>query len=220
MEQKIIQSVRRTTWLPLDEITEVAQQLNPSASRSAVYRTLRAANINKVPQKEREKAKKFKAYEPGYLHIDVTYLPSIGGKRQYLFVAIDRATRTLYYQIYDAKTAACAHDFVNRCIAFFPFKITHILTDNGLEFTNTLLISKKGKRCKKISQMDLLCKENDIEHRLTQPHTPKTNGMVERANGIVKSNTILKEQYASNKDMEVALMQFLLFICYTEGKAA
>ena len=59
--------------------------------------------------------------------------------------------------------------------------------------------------------MDLLCKENDIEHRLTQSHTPKTNGMVERANGIVKSNTILKEQYASNKDMEVALMQFLVF---------
>ena len=59
--------------------------------------------------------------------------------------------------------------------------------------------------------MDLLCKENDIEHRLTQSHTPKTNGMVERANGIVKSNTILKEQYASNQDMEVALMQFLVF---------
>jgi len=48
-----------------------------------------------VPQKEREKAKQFKAYEPGYLHIDVTYLPKINGKRQYLFVAIDRVTRAI-----------------------------------------------------------------------------------------------------------------------------
>ena len=58
-------------------------------------------------------------------------------------------------------------------------------------------------------EIDVLCKENNIEHRLTQTYTPKTKGMVERAKGIVKSNTILKEQYASNKDMEVALMKFL-----------
>ena len=35
--------------------------------------------------------------------------------------------------------------------------------------------------------------------------------MVEKAKGILKLNTILKEQYASNKDMEIALMQFLFF---------
>jgi hypothetical protein len=28
-------------------------------------------NINKVPQEKRDIAKKFKAYKPGYLHIDV-----------------------------------------------------------------------------------------------------------------------------------------------------
>jgi len=105
IEQEIIKSVRRSTRMPLDEIEEIAQRLNPSASRSAVYRTLRAAALNKVPQQERDKAKKFKAYEPGYLHIDVTYLPKIEGVIQCLFVAIDRATRTLFYQTYDAKTA-------------------------------------------------------------------------------------------------------------------
>ena len=77
----------------------------------------------------------------------ITYslnLPKINGVKYYLFVAIDRATRTLYYQIYDAKSAANAEDFLEKCIEFFPVYITHILTDNGLEFTNRLLKSKKG----------------------------------------------------------------------------
>jgi len=37
--------------------------------RSAVYRTFKRENVNKVPQKEKDKAKKIKEYEPGYLHI-------------------------------------------------------------------------------------------------------------------------------------------------------
>ena len=191
IEQEVIKTVRRSTWLPLDEKEEIAQLLNPLASRSAVYRTLLSAGLNKVPEKEREKAKKFKEYEPGYLHVDVTYLPKIDGVKQYLFVAIDRATRTLFYQMYDAKTAENAENFMNKCEAFFPFKITHLLTDNGLEFTNALLVSKKGQSCEKPSKVDEFCKTKNIEHRLTKPHTPKTNGMVERANGIIKS-VILK----------------------------
>ncbi len=211
IEQEVIKSVRRSTWLPLDEIGEIAKQLNPSASRSAVYRTLRAAGLNKVPQPERDKAKKFKAYEPGYLHIDVTYLPKIDGIKHYLFVAIDRATRTLLYHVYDAKTADNTVDFMNKCQTFFPFKITHILTDNGLEFTNALLVSKKGERCTRPSKMDEVCKEKNIAHRLTKPNTPKTNGMVERANGIIKSNTIIRERYDTKEEMNSHLMRFLVF---------
>jgi len=78
MEQDVIKSIRKSTWLPLDEIVEMTQQyLKPTASHSAVYRTLLSAGLNKVPQQERDKAKKFKAYEPGYLHVDVTYLPKL-----------------------------------------------------------------------------------------------------------------------------------------------
>jgi len=67
------------------------------------------------------------------LHIDVTYLPKIDGVKYYLFVAIDRATRTLYYKVYDAKTSENAEDFMIKCLDFFPFGISHALTDNGLE---------------------------------------------------------------------------------------
>jgi len=74
-----------------------------------------------------------------------------------------------------------------------------------------LLVSKKGKRCTKPSKMEELCKEENIDHRLTKPNTPKTNGMVERANGIIKSNTILREHYDTKEEMETHLMSFLVY---------
>jgi len=128
-----------------------------------------------------------------------------------LFVAIDRATRVLFYWVYEDKTAESTADFLQRCKEFFPFNITHILTDNGLEFTNALLKSKNGKPCAKPSKMDEFCKTENIAHRLTQPNTPKTNGMVERANGIIKSNTILREQYATKEEMNTHLFRFLVY---------
>jgi transposase InsO family protein len=164
-----------------------------------------------VPVIESEKCKKFKAYEPGYLHVDVTYMPKFNKVGSYLYVAIDRATRLMYYEIYDHKTAESTELFFDNCMAFFPFNITHILTDNGLEFTNRLIKSKKGQLCKKPSLLDTKCTLNDIEHRCTQPSTPKTNGMVERVNGTIKNNTILKHKYEDKTSLQKNLVAFLVF---------
>ncbi len=81
-------------------------------------------------------------------------------------------------------------DFILEAADFLPFNITHVLIDNGLEFTNRLILSKKGKLCEKPSLLDEFCLKNKIEHRLTKPNTPKTNGMVERVNGTIKNNTM------------------------------
>ncbi len=211
LEKAIAISLRKSTWLPLDEVWEVLLEANPEISRSSVYRTFKSEQINKVPQEKREIAKKFKEYEPGYLHIDVTYLPKFNGKSYYLFVAIDRCTRAMIYWVYENKTAENTLDFMDKCLDFFPFEITNILTDNGLEFTNRLLISKIGNACQKPSKMDEKCIENNIQHRLTAPFTPKTNGMVERVNGIIKNDTILKTKYNSTSEMKIDLMKFLKF---------
>jgi len=210
-EKTLISSIRRSTWLPLDEVLEMVLLTNPSITRSVVYRTFVNEKINKVPEKEKDKAKKFKEYEPGYLHIDVTYLPKFDGVKYYLFVAIDRATRTLYYEVYDAKTSENAEDFMNKCLDFFPFSISHILTDNGFEFTNKLIKSKTGHYCKKPSKLDVVCEVNNIEHRLTKPSTPKTNGMVERANGTIKNNTIKINEYNNKDEMQNELLKFLMY---------
>ena len=116
----------------------------------------------------------------------------------------------MYYQEYEQKTAENAADFMQKCIDFFPFFITHVLTDNGLEFTNYLIRSKTGNLCKKPSKLDDCCTENGIEHRLTKPATPKTNGMVERVNGTIKNGTILIHQYANGNELSVDLAKFLM----------
>lgn len=211
LEKALAIGLRKSTWMPIDEVWETLLVENSQISRSSVYRAFVRENINVIPQEKKEKAKKFKEYEPGYLHIDVTYLPKFKGKPSYLFVAIDRCTRAMIYWIYEQKTAENTEDFMDKCVAFFPFKITHILTDNGLEFTNRLLVSKKQEKCTKLSKMDVKCKEMDIDHRLTAPFTPKTNGMVERVNGTIKANTILKNQYENNLEMNQDLANFLKF---------
>lgn len=211
LEKALIISIRTSTWFPIDEVHEMLLEQNENISRSSVYRCFCQNNINTVPTEEKEKTKKFKEYEPGYLHIDVAYFPKFDGQKWYLFVAIDRATRTLFYCLYKDKTAQSTQDFFDKCISFFPFVITHILTDNGLEFTNGLIKSKKGELCKKPSLLDVKCAENNIEHRLTAPCTPKTNGMVERVNGTIKTNTILRYEYKSKIQMDEDILKFLIF---------
>ena len=209
LERSLAISIRSATWMPIDEVWEALLETNSKISRSSIYRCFVKQGINKVPQEKKDKAKKFKAYKPGYLHIDVTYLPKFNGQAHYLFVAIDRATRVLFYWIYENKTAENTEDFMDRCINFFPMYITHILTDNGLEFTNRLIKSKTGNLCQKLSKMDIKCTIENIDHRLTKPSTPQTNGMVERVNGTIKNNTILKIKYSNKTEMENDMMNFL-----------
>lgn len=211
LEKALVISLRKSSWMSIDEVWETILIENSKISRSSVYRTLVKENINQIPQEKREKAKKFKEYEPGYLHIDVTYLPKFNGKSYYLFVAIDRCTRAMIYWVYENKTAENTEDFMDKCLDFFPFYISHILTDNGLEFTNRLLVSKTGNKCTKPSKMDVKCIEKHIDHRLTAPFTPKTNGMVERVNGTIKTNTILKNKYQNSKEMNIDLAKFNAF---------
>lgn len=57
----------------------VREFIEPAMSRSALDRLLRRRGINRLPEPEVEKTqvKSFKAYEPGYVHMDVKYLPQM-----------------------------------------------------------------------------------------------------------------------------------------------
>ena len=210
----LIRRVRESTWMPLDELIETIEGVIPNVSRSTVYRVLCRLGLNRVPLAQREKARKFKAYQPGYLHMDVTYLPRLEGKsRRYLFVAIDRATRLMYYRIYPDKSVESSNAFLRECLRFFPFTITHILTDNGNEFTDRF--SQGRQQPTGNHRFDKLCKAINIDHRLIQPFHPQTNGMVERANGMIKEATIKHTDYSSFRHLEEDLNRFLLHYLFS-----
>jgi transposase InsO family protein len=56
-----------------------------------------------------------------------------------------------------------------------------------------------------------LCSRSEIEHRLTQPVTPKTNGMVKRVNGTIKNATVKAIMYQNIDEMKQDLNKFLIF---------
>jgi transposase InsO family protein len=157
----------------------------------------------------RPKHSGFKAYEPGYLHIDVKYLPQMSDEtsRRYLFVAIDRATRWVFIRIFKAKTAANARRFLRDLERACPIRIRTILTDNGKEFTDRLFGLRKRAATGE-HEFDKLCAEFGIEHRLTPPKSPQTNGMVERFNGRIEE-VLQSHHFRSGEELETTLHSYV-----------
>ena len=187
--EAIVVYLRKQLLLPLDDLLAVVRELLcDKVSRSGLDRCLRrhgVSNLNDLKPKTPKPAQKaFK--QLGCFHIDVKYLQQMAddSRRRYLFVAIDRATRWVFVQIHPNKTAATARRFLDSLQKATPIKITHILTDNGEAFTDRLFQSNARDPSGKY-EFDRLCADRGIEHRLTRPRTPQTNGMVERFNGRI-----------------------------------
>jgi transposase InsO family protein len=213
-QEAIVVELRKTLFLPLDDLLAVTREfLCADVSRSGLDRCLRRHGVGNLhdlkPATPKEPHKAFKAYEPGYLHMDVKYLPQMAdeSKRSYLFVAIDRATRWVFVQIKTDKTARSASSFLKALHKACPIKIQKLLTDNGKEFTDRLFAIKEREPSGE-HEFDRLCQALDIEHRLTQPRTPKTNGMVERFNGRI-ADVLKTNRFNSAEDMAQTLMRYV-----------
>jgi hypothetical protein len=145
-QEAVVLSLRQSLYLPLDDLLYIARQyINPDVSRSGIARLLKREGMARledvIPKAEGESivAKKtFKDYEPGFVHVDIKYLPQMPDEsaRRYLFVAIDRATRWVFLHIYGDMTESSSVDFLRRLREACPIKITKILTDNGSQFTD------------------------------------------------------------------------------------
>lgn len=193
-QEAVVVALRQTLLLPLDDLLAVTREfVNAEVSRSGLDRCLRRHGLSNLeallPQEDNSEptpAKVFKDYQPGFVHVDVKYLPQMPEeeRRQYLFAAIDRATRWVYVELLPAKSARHAQDFLTRLIAAAPLKIVKVLTDNGKEFTDRFCATGERRPTGK-HPFDRICHANRIEHRLIKPRRPQTNGMIERFNGRI-----------------------------------
>ena len=186
LEERLVCELRTALALPLDDIVEVMRRcLRPTLSRSAIHRCLVRHNLNRRPLPEKPPVGCFETAPIGFIHIDLKHLPALDRQKSYAFVAIDRATRYVYLEVHRRRDAATAAGFLERFIAHFPEPVHTILTDNGSEFTDRFAVEMKGKPDDKPSgrhPFDQVCRAHNIQHRLTRPYRPQTNGLVERFN--------------------------------------
>ena len=211
-QEAVVVALRKTLWLRLEDLLAVTREfICEKASRSAVHRALKRHGLSRLPKAALPKApaKPFKAYEPGYLHVDVKYLPQMVDKdhRRYLFVAIGHATRWVYVELCDDKGAATARRFRRHLQKVCPVRIRTNLTDNGKEFTNRLFGSR-ARQPAGAHEFDQLCEALGTEHRLTKPKSPQTNGMVERFNGRI-SQVLATHHFDSRVSLEKTLKRYV-----------
>lgn len=209
-EEAIVVEFRRRTLLPLDDVLGCLKETIPSLSRSALHRCLQRHGISQLPAGEAaEKRKRFKTYEIGYVHIDSCELRHAEGKL-ILFLAIDRVTKFAYVEFHDHAGKMEGAAFLRNVVQAFPYKIHKVLTDNGMAFAG-LPKNRQGPTRRLLGPhlFDRVCAEHGIEHRLTKPYHPWTNGQAERMNRTVKDATVKRFHY---DDLECLKAHVLAFV--------
>ena len=155
---------------------------------------------------DKPKRAQFKRYPIGFFHIDIAEVQT-AERKLFLFVAIDRTSKFAVAQLMEKANRRTAWEFLEHLLEIVPYRIHTILTDNGIQFAeqprNRNTITSRQMR------FDMICEANGIEHRLTKPNHPWTNGQVERMNRTIKDATVKRFHYASHEQLRAHLADFM-----------
>lgn len=209
-EEAVIVAFRRHTLLPLDDCLYALQATIPRLTRSSLHRCLQRHGISRLPEVAGDKPdkKKFKAYPIGFFHIDIAEVRTEEGKL-YLFVAIDRTSKFAFAQLVERANTKTASAFLDALVTVVPYAIHTVLTDNGIQFADIPMNRQGPTAMLRGHLFDRTCWRHDIEHRLTKPHHPWTNGQVERMNRTIKDATVKRYYYESHDQLRSHLDDFI-----------
>jgi transposase InsO family protein len=210
VEEAIVVEFRRRTLLPLDDVLGGLRESIPKLSRSALHRCLVRHGISRLPTDEESgsKRKRFAETKIGYVHIDLCELRSAEGK-VYLFLAIDRVSKFAYVELHPAATMMTGAAFLRSVIAAFPYRIHTVLTDNGIAFADQPRYRSGPTARFRGHAFDRVCREHDIEHKLTKPYHPWTNGQAERMNRTIKDATVKVFHYETLESLSAHVLAFV-----------
>lgn len=169
----------RPYWGPRRLVFELAKrQVMPVVSESAAYRALLRAGMIDPAARDR-RSRKWKRWERG-APMELWQMDIVGG-----FPLADGTSAKALTGIDDHSRLCVAARLMARertravCDGLRAALATHgvpeqILTDNGKVFT--------GRFCHPPVEVlfDAICRQNGIEHLLTQPRSPTTTGKIER----------------------------------------
>ena len=193
-EEAVVVAFRRHTLLPLDDCLYALQPTIPHLTRSSLHRCLQRHGISRLPQVEGEASakRKFKAYPIGYFHIDIAEVRTAQGKL-YLLVAIDRTLKFASSRSHrrwrvGARGTTSPPDRRRP----FPGPYRPHRQRNPLhharqyEFRRPTDIKASLEAGDSLgTAFDAPYAQKDIDHRLTKPKHPWTNGQVERMNRTI-----------------------------------
>jgi transposase InsO family protein len=110
-----------------------------------------------------------------------------------------------------------ASQVLRELIAAVPYRLHTVLTDNGVKFTN-----RSRDTCAFEHIFDRVCRDHEIEHRLTKVKHPWKNGQVERMllsvckqtfasqrNRTIKEATIKRLHYEDHNQIRTNLADFI-----------
>ena len=217
-EEAIVVAFRRHTLLPLDDCLYALQPTIPHLTRSSLHRCLQRHGIAACPRpRATSRAQRSSSATRSASSTSTSPRSDEQGKL-YLLVAIDRTSKFAFAQLHRKATRRVAGDFLRAPAAAVPYKIHTVLTDNGTHFTEPTgdgwtpedirAMRAEGVpfRC---HSFEAACADLDIEHRLTKPRHPWTNGQVERMNRTIKDATVKRFHYETHDQLEKHLADFV-----------
>jgi transposase InsO family protein len=218
-DEAIVLAFRRHTLLPLDDCLYALQATIPYLTRSSLHRCLQRHGISRLPDVEDNtpSKRKFKSYPIGYFHIDIAEVQTAEG-RLYLFVAIDRTSKFAFVELHAKATTRIAADFLHALLKAVPYKVHTVLTDNGTHFTDPRGETWSPAEIKQMIDQkqpfrahafEYACALANIDHRLTKPKHPWTNGQVERMNRTIKEATVKRFYYETHDQLRNHLTDFV-----------
>src|SRR5271167_1933664 len=210
-EEAIAVAFRKHTLLPLDDCLYALQSTIPQLTRSSLHRCLERHGISRLPEVEGDppRKKKFDTYPIGFFHIDLAEVRTAEGKL-YLFVAIDRTSKCAVVELVERADMRAAAAFLQALVEAVPYRIHTVLTDNGIQFAD-LPKNRQGPTARfRGHPFDRLCLLHGIDHRLTKPNHPWTNGQVERMNRTIKEATVNRYHYETHDQLRGHLADFIM----------
>ena len=211
VEEAMVVEFRRRTLLPLDDVLGCLRDSIPKLTRSSLHRCLERHGISWLPENPDKASKRGRCAETaiGYVHIDISELRLAQGKLT-MFLAIDRVSKFTYVEFRGDTGKMNGADFLRGVVEAFPYAIHSVLTDNGMAFAD-LPKNRNGPTRRYLGPhiFDRVCNENGIEHRLTKPYHPWTNGQAERMNRTIKEATVKRFHYDSHAQFRRHLGDFV-----------
>ena len=124
-------------------------------------------------------------------------------------MAIDRASKFAFVQLVERANTKTASTLLKASIEAVSYLIHTVLTDNSIQFADLPKNRTGPTAMLRDHTFDRTCADHGIEHRLTKPNHPWTNGQAERMNRTINEATVKRYHYDDNGQLTHYLDDFI-----------